>query len=90
MSSLTLKQRIRLINYCYKIGFIIDLTPYNQLNDNLKIKRIKKLINDGYRITIVNNKPEYINIKGEVLNQEVLIDLQCMYYELMNNEVTKK
>ena len=81
---ITLKQRMRLVKFCYKVGFLLKELPFSELKtEEERISRIHTLIRKGYRITEKDNKiSEILNIKNGELIHEDIEDIQNIYQYL--------
>jgi len=78
--NLTEKEKKKLIQYMWDTGFIVDSTPLMDLKtDEERFERIRKYVKQGYRIMIMFNQPEIINIKGESISSELYDELLEIY-----------
>ena len=75
-----------LIQYLWDIGFLIQSKSYFEIdNDVGKKERLKTLHNDGFRIQLWGETIQdacVINIKGNIVPQEIEDELINVYREL--------
>lgn len=77
---LTGEEKKKLIQYMWDVGFIFDSTPLMNLKtDEERFERIKEYVKQGYRIMIVLNQPEVVNVKGESISSELYDELLEAY-----------
>lgn len=78
--NLTQKEKKKLIDYMWEVGFIVDSTPLMELKtDEDRFERIREYVKQGYRIMIMLNQPEVVNIKGESISSELYDELLEAY-----------
>ena len=77
---LTKEQKKKLIQYMWDVGFIVDSTPLMNLKtDEERFEKIRKYVKQGYRIMIMFNQPEVVNIEGESISSELYDELLEAY-----------
>lgn len=84
---LTEKEKKKLIDYMWEIGFIVDSAPLMELKtDEDRFERIREYVKQGYRIMIMLNQPEVVNIKGESISSKLYDELLEVYNWVRRNE----
>jgi len=77
---LTKNERIKLFEYMWKSGFLIQAKSFIELKtEKERLERLRSLINNGYRIQLFGNKFDVINIKGVCISQELIDELTEAY-----------
>lgn len=88
---LTRKDKLKLIDFMWEIGFIINETPILELKTNKeKCERIKTLVNQGFRVQVFRKDKTVINIKGELVTSELEKEVLEAYDYLTKEAYNKK
>ena len=82
------KDRQALYDYAVKIGFIVQVKDFCELKTNdEKFQRIKTLMSHGYRIQLYGKEFDVINIKGNIVSDEIEKELKEAYIWLSKKEL---